>query len=108
MEGAVLVDVVEFRLVRSTPFGGRLDRLEGSSKESRASSPNGFSVTPRSLGAVLYGFCWGRDERRVLDDAMEETDGLRGVRVACSESICCSEYSSEKTLGFEERPDIER
>lgn len=82
-----------------------------SSSERRASSPNGFSVVSASVGTVPYGFpCWRSDPRSVLDEAIEEMDGLRasGVRVDCSESIGSSEYSSEKTLGFEERPEPER
>lgn len=39
---------------------------------------------------------------------MEEVDGRREVKVVCSESRGSSEYSSEKTLGFEERAETER
>lgn len=44
----------------------------------------------------------------MLEETLEEMEGLRGVRVACSASIGSKEYSSEKTLGLEERADMER
>jgi hypothetical protein len=43
----------------------------------------------------------------VWDEALDEIDRLRGVRVDCSESKGSSEYSSENTLGFEDRPGVD-
>ena len=109
-----LAEAIESRLLSwaaSTPFWGRLDRLGEPSKETRASSPNGFSVAFKSLDesyGLLYAWSeWTRFERRVFDEAIEEGEGLRGVRVVCSESIASNEYSSEKTLGFEVRPEVD-
>jgi len=109
MEGVlVLTEAIESRLLweaSRTPFWGKLDRLE-SSKDTRASSPKGFSAGCNSFDESSYGFPGdGWFVRRVWEEAIEEMEGLLGVRVVCSESIGSSEYSSEKTLGFADWPE---
>lgn len=78
-DGAVVLEAVvteELRL-SAPPLRGRLDRCVVSSKDDRALSSNGFDSDSGSSPKDLEGFGGGLDERRVTEEAVEETDGLR-------------------------------